>query len=250
MKTFFNVNGAAVVLAGLCVLLSAGVGNAGVLNPEFDDFGSLPAATFGGSGIPNNAVAITTISNSGKTITLGLTATQRYSNPPVTNNGAGVFSAELGEDSSNAGYARWNFNYYINVTPGAAGDYRYRLFYDMDPGVGTSDDELGVINIPSLSALQYQNSLNLGFGYLSTGTGIFGVSEPTYNSFNPNASGQYTFSLVAYEKVGGFGYGEELGRSTIIVNTVPEPATLAMFSLLAIGAAGAYRRRKSRVAVC
>ena len=31
-----------------------------LISPTFDTFGSLPAATFGGNGIPNNAVAIAT----------------------------------------------------------------------------------------------------------------------------------------------------------------------------------------------
>ena len=53
--------------------------------PNGGSFGSLPQATFGGSGIPNNAVQRGR--NVGNVI-LGLTATQRYSSPLVTNDGA------------------------------------------------------------------------------------------------------------------------------------------------------------------
>ena len=66
------------------------------LTPEFTTFGPLPGATFGGSGIPNDAVAITTIVDGTTTITLGLTAHQRFASPAVTNNGAGVFTAQAG----------------------------------------------------------------------------------------------------------------------------------------------------------
>lgn len=261
MMMFCSLSRSAVVLAGLCVLsLSAGVGNAGIISPEYSTFGSLPAASFGGSGIDNNSVAIRTIKMGTKTITLGLTATSRYGSPAVGNNGAGVFTAQVGEDSSAAGYAGWNFNYYINVAGGNNSDYRYKLFYDADPGVGTDSTALGVLNIPSLSELNYQNSMNLGFGYLKTGTTTVlflgtiaapGVTKPAFSFFDPTVSGQYSFSLVAYAKAGLMGYGDPLGRSSITVNVsaVPEPATMVMFSLLTVGAAGAYRR-KQRVAAC
>jgi hypothetical protein len=42
--------------------------------PVYDTFGALPQATFGGSGIPNDAVAIGTFSNPAGNFTLGLAA--------------------------------------------------------------------------------------------------------------------------------------------------------------------------------
>ncbi len=60
--------------------------------PKFDSFGPLPAATYGGTGIPNDPSAITTIVDGSNTITLGLTATPRYYNPAIKNDGAGTFS--------------------------------------------------------------------------------------------------------------------------------------------------------------
>src|SRR5215469_8414331 len=65
-------------------------------------FGTLSGATFGGTGIPNNAVEITTVNTTpngngaSDTITLGLTATPRYQNPALGNNLAGTFSATAG----------------------------------------------------------------------------------------------------------------------------------------------------------
>ena len=98
----------------------------------YQTFGTLPV-TFGGSGIPNNAVAASSVFVDGSTnITLGLTAHGRYSNPTVTNNGAGLFYAGSG---SNCGIATdpvgcpsasrgalWNFGFFVGVssTPGTA----------------------------------------------------------------------------------------------------------------------------------
>src|SRR5581483_6837101 len=103
---------------------------------SFTTFGTLSGATFGGSGIPNNAVAITTVLDNGNTITLGLTATQRYANPALTNNGAGVFLAQPGGDGVDGqpSYALWNFDFYVNST---GGSYKFDLLYDFDPATGT-----------------------------------------------------------------------------------------------------------------
>lgn len=265
MKTFFNSSRAlraAVVFAGLVVVASSSVvGNAGTIH----SFGPLAGATFGGSGIASNPVAISTITDGRKTITLGLAATQRFdANAGITgvagSNNSGIYYANAGvydglpqSGTNESNFARWSFSYYIGVEGGKASDYLYRLYYDTNPGVNTTTG-LGYINIPSLLESGYQNSLNLGFAYLSNPLAVFGgVTKPTFPSFDPNARGQYSFSLVAYRKAGFFGttYGAQVGEGTsMVVNTVPEPATLAMFSILTIGAAGAYRRRKKLVATC
>ncbi len=95
-----------------------------------------------------------------------------------------------------------------------------------------------------------QDSLNLGFGGLN-GNFNFGyvASPPVGLSFNPNADGEYSFALIAIKG------NAELGRTEMLVNAVPvnavpEPATMIMFSMLAVGAAGAYRRRTKRAAAC
>src|SRR4051812_27858749 len=69
--------------------------------------GALPAANFGGSGIPNTSV----MQRQYDGVTLGLTASARFSNPTVTDNGAGTYFATTGNDGG--GLARWNFDYFI-----------------------------------------------------------------------------------------------------------------------------------------
>ena len=65
--------------------------------PTGGTFGSLPQATFGGSGIPNNAVQM---GHNVGGVDLGLTATQRFTSPALTNDGAGTFFATPGFDAS------------------------------------------------------------------------------------------------------------------------------------------------------
>src|SRR3954462_8248317 len=86
--------------------------NAAPITPTFTSFGTLATATFGGTGIPNTAVAVTTVVDQGNTITLGLTATPRFDDPAVGNNGAGTFTAQPGSDAAHGqpGYALWNFD--------------------------------------------------------------------------------------------------------------------------------------------
>jgi hypothetical protein len=179
------------------------------ITPTFTSFGSLPAATFGGSGIPNDSVAITINGN----LVLGLTAHQRYNNPPLTHNGAGTFVASIGNDSGNGepDYARWNFGFFIDSMP--TGGY-VDLYYDTNPAVGN--------DVSTFFSFAYfpgtgQDSWNLGMGFLGGAT------------FPESSPGQYGFALIAREA-----NGREVGRSAILVNvgdvrtSVPDKGSTAV----------------------
>ena len=207
-------------LAALALCLSSA--SAIPITPTGTSFGSLSVATFNGSGIPNDAVQQWTDG----TLTLGLTATQRYTNPPLTNNGAGTFFADAGGDilEGKPGYAKWNFDFYVaGVTNGVT----TKLFFDNNPAVGNDVSTF----IPFLSATG-QDSWNLGMAFLG-GAG-----------FNPGADGEYGFALVAYNVD-----GIELGRSAIRVDvgnvssSVPDggSSVLMLGSVLAV--LGLLRRR-------
>ncbi|RYD45573.1 MAG: VPDSG-CTERM sorting domain-containing protein [Verrucomicrobiaceae bacterium] len=167
-------------------------------------FGTLPGATFGGSGISNQNVTVTTIQDGSRTLTLGLTVTPRYSNPAVANTGldsnnAGTFYAIVGGDVANgkSTYAQWNIGYYFDV-PANAG-YSVSFLYDAkNPNLG--DTPSSSVNGLVMAFNGKQNSVNLGM------SSYFG------SGFNPNAQGEYSFALVVKKN------GTELGRSSINVN--------------------------------
>lgn len=207
---------------GIPALHAAGI------SPVFDTFGPLPIATFGGTGIPNSNVAITTVIDGQSVITLGLTATQRYSSPALTNNGAGTFQAQPGDFGAPApGYALWNFAFYADVPSG----YSAELFFDTDPAIGNTVTTSYTL-LPGLT----QDSWNLGFGFLNT------ILGPTNGiAFDPTVDGEYSFALVVKNVAGG-----EVGRSAINVragNPVPDGgATLALLGS-SLGLMAAARRK-------
>jgi len=219
-------------------------------------FGSLPGATFGGTGNPNNAVEVTTITDgSGNTVTLGLAAQQRYENPALGNNGNGTYYAGTGANygdpanptstaNSSILGSTWNFDFYASISGGGnLAGYTFVLNYPLTPG--TPVGSLGSINLnaaavaalvtggATLSAAQayvstlttIQDSQNLNFASLATS--VPGVVSPPAGSFNPNATGDYTFVLDAYNAGGTL-----IGQSDITVDVVPEPTTMIAGALL------------------
>lgn len=213
-----------VLKSALAVSLALAAASASAA-PVFDAFGPLAAANFGGSGIPNHAVAMTNLDGG---VVMGLTATARFAfGPAPTNNGAGVFYAVPG--ISTGDNARWNYDFYIGG--GDLSPYTFRLLVDMDPTVGNAvssyiDVSAVLAQADSLETPgTIQNSHNLGF------------YAPPF-AFDANATGEYGFVLQAFR-------GTDLvDQVAIDVQVqVPEPGSLALAGVALLGLFGLRRKR-------
>lgn len=229
--------------------------------PFFTEFGAL-GTEFGGDGISGNSVAITTQfyndlsdapGNQSAVLLLGLTATERLQNDPVTNNGAGVFFAQAGSNNGTPPVTAdpalpsvWNFSFFIeatgvNGTTPALEDFQIDLFYDFDPAADTPRSELGRIDVTAglvgTGISLVEGSQNINFDFLEGGfPGIFPPSSIT--GFDPNAPGEYSFEIVATSLAG---LPESEQRVAIDVIVIPEPASAV---LLGLGGLLAMKRRR------
>ncbi|MEO1687429.1 MAG: hypothetical protein AAFU61_05950 [Pseudomonadota bacterium] len=254
--------------AAAASVLIASAAQATSFSPTFEEFDLLPGATFGGTGIPNDPTAFSTFTGvGGDLLTIGLIATQRFSNPVLSNDGAGTYTATNGSNFGGAGQssvegALWNFGFYASIENkggnSVLSDYDLKLYYDFDPGEDTPTVDLGVSDINGAlaaadfadgttlfsSLTEIQRSENLLFGYLAASFPTV-QDAPAFTPFNASATGEYTFAVeVGSAATANAVTGDRL--VSINVNVVPVPVALPML-LSAFGIAALVRRRARSV---
>jgi hypothetical protein len=216
--------------------------------PTYNSFAMLSNAelaviNFGGTGISEyGPVAL----GGNSSFSMALAATPRvsgaYVGPAVTNNGTGTYIAQIGESpAAGSNNATWNYNFAI---VGNTSGLTFRLFADVDPGVGTTANQY--LNVSLLlgagaaggSNQSTQDSQNLGFG-----DSVVFPGWPNY-SFNPNVVGEYNFALLAYDS-----QNSVVDEVAIRVTVVPEPEAYGM-ALAGMGVVGfaMFRRRRAPAA--
>ena len=165
------------VAVGIAAIsLAFGVCSAAPITPTFNTFGPLPGATFGGSGIPNNAVA--NVQGTSDGLQLGLTAHQRFVGPDLANDGKGTFTAFSGvsQEPPSPGnpFATWNFAFYISG--GALANLNFLIEYDFDPAADTDSSLHGNVFFPGLGYSEsHAKFVELGDGFLgNVGPGPYG----------------------------------------------------------------------------
>jgi len=202
------------------------------------------AVTFGGSGIPNNAVCQATLLG----MDLALTATARLDNPTVTNNGIDTFNAGAGSDTAHGqpNYAIWNFDFYGHNTTNH--DLTFQVLWDTNPGANTDISEFGHFDVTVAAGATFMDSWNEGFGFIDTGIATANYS-PAQMLFNQLANGQYGFAANVIDSAGlreGIGANVNVtGGNDVSSTPVPEPATLVLLGsgLLFVGRRRLWSRK-------
>lgn len=202
----------------------------------FGQVPGIPANTWGNTVPTDRAVYNSCVSG----LVLGMAARPRGTgNPAITDDGVSTYFVQAGPDVSTnpaagAGYATWNFAFYVGGANAA--QYSYRLRYDFNGAVGNTTD-LGVL---AWSNAPYSNSWNLGMAF--PGTAVTGITPPIGPSFDPNSGGEYSFALEAYS-------GGQIVASTAmnVVSTVPEPSAYLIVASGLAGLLGVQRRRRRTV---
>jgi len=168
-----------------------------------------------GSGIGNGSFALFTDTTKG--IQLGLRGKERFINNGLPNDGVNIYSATPGASTPGTSLSTWNFDFHVdlgaNLAPlVASGDVNapgpltptgsvasVLLDVDFDPAIGvtnfvTLDLVANAIAGGATNPLLIQDSQNSGFGFWQT---FFGAPP-----FDPNALGEYTFRLRAFDAAG------------------------------------------------
>ncbi|MBZ6377040.1 hypothetical protein B5C34_06940 [Pacificimonas flava] len=231
----------AVSALALAAAVSAAPASALVL---YTEFGELPGATFGGSGISNDKVAITRETIGGEDVTLGLTVTPRGPGSSVFVDDPGVFQVGKGTavgGASNTLGTLWQLGLYVDIGTLDLNVYDVILSYDVDPdfnnpGFLTLDDFIvgGVFEDTQHLLLESLYSFD-NFPTVIPPFATDPFDPDGIADFDPWATGTYDFVLSVE--------GAQSAAVAVEANVVPAPAAFGLLGLGLLGL-GAVRRRR------
>jgi len=186
-----------------------------------------------GNGIPATGFAVDTDPATG--VSVALKARSRDTGNPLSQStNVYVVKSGLAADNINPW---WNFD--LQFSPGddgtTADGFQLQFTVDFDPTPAYNYISFGgTVPIPASVPFVIEN---LGGGTWSSDDVDFVVADSSHLAFStwttffgatydPDATGEYTFSLTAKDQ-----FGTQLAHTEIVVKVVPEPASLGLFAL-------------------